>query len=53
MQEVRDIRFGSEIDLIGLHAYSDLIFFGLHPNFVQNAEKQFLITLDPKVVKSS
>lgn len=53
MQEVRDIRFGSEIDLIGLHAYSDLIFCGLHPNFVQNAEKQFLITLDLKVVKSS
>ena len=37
--------------MIGLHAYSALLFFGLHPHYATNVEKHFMFTLDVKPIK--
>ena len=53
MQSVTDIRFGSDPDLIGLHAFSKPVYFGLHPEWAKNPAKHYIFTLDYKLVKSS
>ena len=50
MTQVREIHFGGETSYIGLHAYSELIFCGLHPQFASSDDKHFLVTLDIKYV---
>ena len=53
MDQVREIYFGPGMDFIGLHAYSALIFCGLHPLWASSAEKHFLVTVDVKHVRAS
>ena len=50
MTQVREIQFGGDTNFIGLHAYSELIFCGLHPQFASSDDKHFLFTLDIKHV---
>ena len=53
MAGTREIEFAYKCDFLGLHAYSQPTFFGLHPRFATNEAKHFLITLDLKHVKTS
>ena len=48
MDNVTVIRFGSneEPDLIGLHAFSKPIFFGLHPKWNFDPDNHYIFTVD-------
>ena len=52
MTDVTEVHFGRKPDFLGLHAFSSLLYCGLHPKFTEHAEKNFLFTLDYTPVKS-
>ena len=55
MENVTEIKFGSssDPDLVGLHAFSRPIFFGLHPMWNSGPDKHFIFMVDYTQVKIS
>ena len=51
MENVRRISFGAEPNFLDLHAFSRVIYCGLHPSWAKDESKHFLLTLDYKDVK--